>query len=68
MPPASVQELRENLFDGITWNNASERAEIARKIFQEKLNFQEVKIFNELNKAEIIQKLDELKSIAEQFE
>ena len=36
--------------DGIVWNNATERAEIARKMFKDLLEFDEVEIFTELNK------------------
>ena len=68
MPPDSIQEINDNLFDGIEWSDADDRVEIACSLFKEQLQFRTVEVFHELNKDEIIAKLNELKSIAEQFE
>ena len=43
------------------WENAGERGEIARKLFAEVLEFQEVLLFTNLTKEEIIEKLELLK-------
>ena len=39
MDQHNLQELKYNIFDGINWNNATKRAEIARKMFQDLLEF-----------------------------
>ena len=66
------EEQRSNLhkkfFDGLPWKNAAERGELARKLFADVLNFKEVRVFTNLSKDEIIEKLNQVKNQANRFE
>ena len=53
---------------GVQYKNAVERGEQARKLFKEELEYQEVRLFEDIDKAQIIEKLESLKARANEFE
>ena len=52
----------------IPCNNAAVKAKKANELFSTVLNFNEVKIYKNLSKKDVIDKLIDLKNIAKQFE
>ena len=68
MSPEKRQSLNRQFFEGVEWKSADERGEIARKLFAEVLKFQEVQLFTDLSKEEVIHKLNWLKEQADMFE
>ena len=53
---------------GLEYKNAKEKAESAKKLFEDVFEFDEVRAFTDLTKEEIIDKLTDLKKEAKDYE
>ena len=62
-----MTHLKKDDLEPLIWDNAEARADVIYDCFKNDLEYDDVKIFTDLSKEKVLEKLEELQNIASKF-